>query len=264
MRFITTILLFLSIFTSCQRPTGTTEEKAAPIWDSCLLLSLQLQTGDLVFRRGIGFESNVVTAADKGAAYSHVGMLMECDNRWMVLHAVPGEEHETAGKQVLKLDALSRFLAPDRCVKAGIFRYADDEDGQLRNGMEHNEKEHNNEKERNGENARCEKDRCKETRCEEARCEEARCKETRCEEARRTLKQQGLRLYEKGLLFDHSYSLSDTDRMYCTELVCYLYQFIGVDLAEGRSHRFPMLKEPIVYPIDLTRNPKLHIVWQSR
>ena len=191
-------------FTACRHaPTQSQTNHCIEI-DTFLL-----QEGDLIFRRGNGLESQAVVVADKGAEYSHVGLLVYQKNGWKVLHAVPGEEEETGGKQVIKLDDLSLFIQPDRCVKACVLRYDTNE------------------------------------------------------AARETLKQQGLRLFDKALLFDHQYRKSDTTQMYCTEFVCYLYQFIGVDLAEGRCHRFPMREEPIIYPIDLTSNTKLQIVWKS-
>ncbi len=82
-------------------------------------------------------------------------------------------------------------------------------------------------------------------------------------EARALLRQEALRLYGKALLFDHSYDKTDSTKMYCTEYVCHVYQAIGVDLAEGRCHRFPMAKEPVIYPLDLRCNKRLTTVWSS-
>lgn len=197
------LCLLLCLLPACNRHQSTLPEPSIAI-DTSLL-----QEGDLIFRKGRGLESQVVVAADKGASYSHVGLLIHMDNRWWVLHAVPGEEAESNGKQVVKKDTLALFIQSDRCIQACILRY----DTSI--------------------------------------------------QALETVKKEGLRLFEKEMPFDHSYSISDTTKMYCTEFVCYLYRFIGVDLSEGRCHRFPMLKEPIVYPIDLTMNTKLHPIWNS-
>lgn len=198
------LLFFAACHRSPSRSSGQETENICSKLDTCIL-----QEGDLIFRKGCGIESQIVVAADKGASYSHVGLLIYQQEGWMVLHAVPGEETETNGKQVIKQDALSLFLGSDRCIQACIMRY------------------------------------------------------DTTPEAIETVKKHGLRLYDKKLLFDHSYKKSDTTKMYCTEFVCYLYKFIGIDLSEGRCHNFPMVKEPIIYPIDLVRNKKLRTVWNS-
>lgn len=195
-------LLFAALlifFVACSRPQVA--ERNEPL---CVYMdTAQLQTGDLVFRMGRGMESHAVVAADRDAMFSHVGLLVQENGRWMVLHAVPGEEEETGGKEQLKKDPLPLYLAPDRAVAACVLRY----------------------------------DTTPEVLEEVAR--------------------HAFRLYQKGLLFDNKYDMTDSSRMYCTEYISYVYAFIGVDLPEGRSHRFPMVKSPLVYPIDLSKNQHL-------
>ena len=59
--------------------------------DSQTLPTELFSDGDLAFRRGTGFMSRIVVAADKNGTYSHVGILKKMQGEWHVIHAVPGE-----------------------------------------------------------------------------------------------------------------------------------------------------------------------------
>ena len=56
-----------------------------------------------------------------------------------------------------------------------------------------------------------------------------------------------------GVPFDHDYSLSDTTRFYCTELVWQSYLHQGLDISQGRRHRVGILgfDDDYIYPVDL-------------
>ena len=155
---------------------------------------------------GCGLESQAVVAADKSAMYSHVGLLVRENGCWQVLHAVPGEEEDTGGEEVLKMDTLQLFLRPDRAVSVCVMRY------------------------------------------------------DTAAEVLRQVRKEAFRLYGKRLPFDHRYLLSDSSEVYCTEYVTRVFRKIGVELPEDRCHRFPMVDEDLVYPIDLTRNPHLKVI----
>lgn len=72
-----------------------------------------------------------------------------------------------------------------------------------------------------------------------------------------------LRLSEKRVRFDHDYNLDDTTRLYCTELVEYVYLLEGVSLSEGRRTRitFPSLSGDHIMPSDLSRSSKLKHIY---
>ena len=169
----------------------------------CLVYPESLEEYDLIFRLGCGLESQAVVAADKGAMYSHVGLLVRENGCWQVLHAVPGEADDTGGEEVLKMDSLPLFLRADRAVSVCVMRY-----------------------------------------------------DTTAEALQR-VREEAFRLYGKRLPFDHRYLLSDSSEVYCTEYVTRVFRKIGVELAEDRNHRFPMVEENLIYPIDLTQN--LHL-----
>jgi len=68
-------------------------------------------------------------------------------------------------------------------------------------------------------------------------------------------------LFERKLLFDHSYNLEDTTKIYCTELIYFVYKFAGVDITEGRRKSFPALQNEFLLPDDILANPKLKCVF---
>lgn len=64
------------------------------------------------------------------------------------------------------------------------------------------------------------------------------------------------------LLFDHDYLLSDTTKMYCTELVENIYLDAGISLSEGRRHTLPLVQEALIMPSDIAQNGSLRTLWQ--
>ena len=50
--------------------------------------------------------------------------------------------------------------------------------------------------------------------------------------------QTALRLYKKGVLFDHDYNDNDSTKMYCTELVDYAYRSADMNLVTGPRESF--------------------------
>jgi len=71
-------------------------------------------------------------------------------------------------------------------------------------------------------------------------------------------------LFDRKLLFDHDYDLEDSTKMYCTELLYFVYKFAGVDISEGRRNSFPAIQNEFLLPSDILANPKLEIVWDSK
>lgn len=78
------------------------------------------------------------------------------------------------------------------------------------------------------------------------------------EQQRQTIEREALRLYAKGVEFDHDYSLRDTSQMYCTELVDYVFRRANVALTEQRR-RVPLVKEEVLFPTDMLEG--LQRVW---
>lgn len=75
---------------------------------------------------------------------------------------------------------------------------------------------------------------------------------------------KAVELYQRGILFDHSYDSGDSTKMYCTELVEWVYRDAGVDLTEGRCRSVPFLSKngTAVFPSDIQVCSKLGILYQ--
>lgn len=80
---------------------------------ACCILpkSFSLQTGDVVFRRGGGFTSQVVVTADPHGNYSHVGIVVDSAGHKMIVHAVPGEPDFNGDVDRVKMDKPERFFS---------------------------------------------------------------------------------------------------------------------------------------------------------
>lgn len=79
-----------------------------------------LENGDIIFRRGTSFVSNMVLMADKSSPYSHAGIIKIIDGKYFVIHSVPAEE--IGEKDLTKIDPLINFLKRDRSTAIAIYR----------------------------------------------------------------------------------------------------------------------------------------------
>ena len=114
--------LFLPLFFAlCLMTTGC--HRSNQVVDFILPDTVQLQTGDLIFRQGESRESRAVTTLDRRSGYTHVGMLLNVDGHWLVLHAVPNERNTKQEKDSVKLESIGTFFCSDRAVKGGVYRY---------------------------------------------------------------------------------------------------------------------------------------------
>lgn len=83
-----------------------------------------LQSGDLIFRRGISFVSNLVLEADSESPYSHVGVITIDSGKAFVIHAVP--EESEGGIDYVKKDPMKIFLLKDRATAYAVYRFDND------------------------------------------------------------------------------------------------------------------------------------------
>lgn len=111
------VLLALCLWVSC-KDTKAKSQRIMPVEI--------LADGDLVFRRGTGLLSHVVTSASKDGVYSHIGILKKIGNEWFVIHAVPDEPDIEGDSDRVKIDSLSRFFMSDRAVRGMIARITED------------------------------------------------------------------------------------------------------------------------------------------
>lgn len=87
--------------------------------------SVKLKEGDLVFRLGTSFESEMVVAADRNGLYSHCGIVVDSAGVMMIVHAVPDELDSPEDIERVKMDDPDVFFRADR-AKAGAVCRVDD------------------------------------------------------------------------------------------------------------------------------------------
>ena len=78
----------------------------------------QMRTADLIFRRGTGVYSQMLNMHSDTVQYSHVGLLVDLDSSWFVVHAVPRELDGPDDFERVKLEPLDSFLTHNRCLHA--------------------------------------------------------------------------------------------------------------------------------------------------
>ena len=86
---------------------------------------VQLKVGDIVFRRGSGFTSQVVLMAERGGAYSHVGIVADSAGVLMVVHSVPGEPDYKGDEDRVKMERPEVFFASLRAHEGAVYRHQD-------------------------------------------------------------------------------------------------------------------------------------------
>ncbi len=78
----------------------------------------EMRTADLVFRAGTGLYSHMLNMHSDSVIYSHVGLLVDLDSSWYVIHAVPKELDGPDDFERVKMEVLDSFLAASRCRQA--------------------------------------------------------------------------------------------------------------------------------------------------
>lgn len=86
---------------------------------------VQLSPGDVVFRLGMGVTSQAVIIAEKGGAYSHVGIVVDSAGVPMIVHAVPGEPDYEDDEDRVKMESPVSFFSEVRAMRGAVYRHAD-------------------------------------------------------------------------------------------------------------------------------------------
>ena len=82
--------------------------------------SIEFHSGDLVFRRGKSFVSQLVLLRDNKSQYSHVGIVVMKDDQPYVVHAVPGEAEKDQPEYV-KMETMPEFLDKDKSADFAVY-----------------------------------------------------------------------------------------------------------------------------------------------
>jgi hypothetical protein len=79
-----------------------------------------IQNGDLIFRRGLSTESQIVIITDRKSRFSHVGIICIENGIPFVIHAVPVENK--GEPDFIKKEKLTEFLNPKKASEFAIYR----------------------------------------------------------------------------------------------------------------------------------------------
>lgn len=79
-----------------------------------------LQEGDIVFRRGYGFASEMVVYNDADGKYSHVGVVVNGEKGLMIAHSVPGGDAEE--NDIMRLERIEQFYSAESSSCGEIVR----------------------------------------------------------------------------------------------------------------------------------------------
>lgn len=89
----------------------------------CAVQELELQEGDLLFRRGSGILGRTVSALDQEGRYSHVGIVVQTSQGWCVVHAVPAEHDFEGDFDRVKCEPIAQFWDARRASHGAQYRY---------------------------------------------------------------------------------------------------------------------------------------------
>ena len=110
---ISTTLLTIS----CNQTKSSKQEEKRNI-------PVSFNNGDVAFRRGIGAVSRVVLAANIRGSFSHVGVVVNVDGEWYVIHEVP-YEGESRAQDKIYCEKIEEFFTPAKAESGAIYRYKD-------------------------------------------------------------------------------------------------------------------------------------------
>lgn len=91
--------------------------------------TLQLEEGDVVFRRCTGLTSRMVVMSDREGLFSHTGIVVDSAGTKMIIHAVPSEPDFPGDKDRVKLEPTDKFFSNAHAIYAGVCRPYNSEAG---------------------------------------------------------------------------------------------------------------------------------------
>ncbi|MFI3261916.1 MAG: YiiX/YebB-like N1pC/P60 family cysteine hydrolase [Rikenellaceae bacterium] len=84
-------------------------------------IPVELRNGDIAFRRGTGTASQAVLYANTRGAYSHVGVVVNINSAWYVVHEVP-YEGKTLEDDKIHSEPIESFFRPSDSSAGAIYR----------------------------------------------------------------------------------------------------------------------------------------------
>lgn len=121
---ICAILLFFSFFLwGCSQKNDSEQVHGF----KCIMPDdVQLQTGDVVFRRGTGMASRVILKLDTASNYSHSGIVVNYNGKKMIAHAVADEPDFEGDVDRVKMDTPEVYFSDHYAQCGEVCRIQDD------------------------------------------------------------------------------------------------------------------------------------------
>ncbi len=102
----------LSVTMCCNTPSKQAETRNIPV---------EFRNGDIAFRRGSGLASNIVLQTNRRGSFSHVGVIMNIDNEWQVVHEVP-DEGESRMDDKIYAEPIGEFFNTMKAASGAVYR----------------------------------------------------------------------------------------------------------------------------------------------
>ncbi len=108
-------VLFITLLScsSCSETRKRGEEKRN--------IPVALRSGDIAFRRGMGAASRAVLMANARGSFSHVGIVVNIDGEWQVIHEVPYESDSEEEDHICS-EPIEVFLGEMKAASGAIYR----------------------------------------------------------------------------------------------------------------------------------------------
>lgn len=106
------LITILTLSGSCLQSSKTSEKRN---------ITIELNEGDIAFRRGLGAVSNAVVMMNNRATYSHCGVVVKKKSEWCVIHAVPYEGEKLEDDKVY-CEPIGEFYSTDKADCGAIYR----------------------------------------------------------------------------------------------------------------------------------------------
>jgi len=113
------VFLAVAVALALTVPTSVATDGAVAVLPRLTGPPVELQDGDIVFRRGLDAIGRMVLSYGDRPRFSHVGMVVRVAGETLVVHALP----ETPGDQGgVRVDRLGTFSSPQRAADVGYYR----------------------------------------------------------------------------------------------------------------------------------------------
>ncbi len=84
-------------------------------------IPVEFHPGDIAFRRGVGVASQAVIMSNHRGSFSHVGLIVQVDSLWMVIHEVP-YEGDSRDDDKIYIEPVGEFFNTVKAASGAVYR----------------------------------------------------------------------------------------------------------------------------------------------